>query len=194
MLSSKPTSKHRIFPFPLAGFSLSAFSCLAPALRPKFRLHPACANEPLVKGSAELSPDKKLQRALPATLPRLWKHGLTHKQPLPTNLNIKLQLGGCSWHREVWQDWQGWRGATKCHQTLSTPVGPGASLGKAAKEAREHHGCNSVASDSVRDPEMSGVNLWRVVKNSSWKQGKQQGKNSGSKCWSITEPYAILQR
>lgn len=29
---------------------------------------------------------------------------------------------------------------------IINPLGPGAFLGKAAKEAREHHGCSSVAS------------------------------------------------
>lgn len=53
-----------------SGFSLfpAVCSCLhSHSPCPKFRLHPARGNESLVKGSAELSPDKKLQCAVPVT-------------------------------------------------------------------------------------------------------------------------------
>lgn len=177
-------------------------SCLCShSLCPKFRLHPACGNELLVKGSAELHPDKKLQWALPAT--PLWESLGAQTDPRAAPCQW-TSISSCNWeaavdnewHREVWQDWQGWRSATECHQALPTPWGLELSWGRLPRRQESTMAAArwQVAPDSGRDPELSWINLWKEVENSSWKQRKQQGENSGGKCWSITEPYATLQR
>lgn len=187
MLSSKPTSKHRTFPFPLAGFSLSVFSSLAlPSLTfpvSQIQATPCVWKWAPWEKLCRALPDKKLQRvlSLPLHSLRLWKHRLTHKPPLPTNLNIKLQLGGCSWQRMTQGGMTRLTRLKECHKMSPDNINPpgacsfpeeGCQGGKRAPLLTPWQ----VASDCVRDPELSSLNLWRVVEKQLMKAREAAGR------------------
>lgn len=92
---------------------------------------------------------------------------MTHEQTLPSELKYQVAAG----RLQLTTRDTGKPGRTDkaegVPQNVTRHYQPPWGLEKAAKEAREHHGCNLVSSDSVRNPELSCVKLQREGENSS---------------------------
>lgn len=195
-LSPKPSSKRRIFPFPrLVSVSVrfrQSGSCLrSRSPCPKFSLHPVCGNQPFTKGFAALSCNTKLLCALP--LPLLSEavevDMLTHKQTTSakelkyqvTIRRLRLTTHNAGKYDKADKSEGVPRNVTRHYQPLL-----GLELSRGRLPARRESAVSAtrwqVASDSVRDPELSYINLRRPEKNSERKHGKQQGESSGVKC------------
>lgn len=145
----------RIFTFPVAGLSIGTFSA-AWLLRSLTCTNLACT----LYGETSL-----LWKDLQQTFANELKYQITVR---------RLQLVT----HEVWQHW---RSATKCHQTLSTAIGPGAFPGKLAKEAREHDVCDSMAS-SLRQRKRPRLVLHKSPKTSE-KQLLEASEAAGRELW-----------
>lgn len=203
MLSFKPTGKHKIFPFPLAGFSLSVFSSLALPLLTfpvsQIQATPCVWNELLEKNSAELSLTKNSSvLSLPLLSLRLWKHRLTHKPPLPMNLNIKLQLEGWSWQRMTQGGMTRVTRLKECHKMSPDNINPCGFPGEGCQGGKRAPLLTpwQVASVSVRDPEQSCLNLWRVLEKQLMKAreaaGRQLWRQMLEHHWTICNPTKIM--